>query len=119
MHNIIHRGQHEIGGMCIEVAADDGTRILLDLGMPLCDRDHADYPRDTPQRPTAELVASGVLRDIPGLYAQDPESRRSSAVCALHVDRLARDSAHVLPVVKMWPGALPGVPETPDLLAFA
>ena len=26
---------HETGGMCIEVAADDGTRILLDLGMPL------------------------------------------------------------------------------------
>ena len=31
----IWRGQAEIGGMCVEVAADDGTRILLDLGMPL------------------------------------------------------------------------------------
>jgi Cft2 family RNA processing exonuclease len=66
---IIHRGQHEVGGMCIEVAADDGTRILLDLGMPLYDVNHADYPFGTPQRPATELLASGVLCDIPGLYA--------------------------------------------------
>lgn len=35
MRHEIRRGQHEIGGMCIEVAADEGTRVLLDLGMPL------------------------------------------------------------------------------------
>ncbi|MDO8962929.1 MAG: MBL fold metallo-hydrolase [Coriobacteriia bacterium] len=84
MHHIIHRGQHEIGGMCIEVAADDGTRILLDLGMPLYDETHADYPRDTPQRPTAELVASGVLRDIPGLYARDPTAPGIAAIVLTH-----------------------------------
>src|SRR4051812_47537219 len=31
----IHRGTQEIGGSCIEGAADDGRRILLDLGRPL------------------------------------------------------------------------------------
>ena len=31
--------------MCIEVAADDGTRILLDLGMPLVAPDGGDFPR--------------------------------------------------------------------------
>ena len=35
---------HQIGGMCIEVSADDGTRILLDLGMPLYDAERDDYP---------------------------------------------------------------------------
>ena len=31
----IHRGAHEIGGNCIEVAADDGRRLVLDVGRPL------------------------------------------------------------------------------------
>jgi ribonuclease J len=31
----IHRGSHEIGGSCVELEADDGHRIVLDLGRPL------------------------------------------------------------------------------------
>ncbi len=31
----IHRGTAEIGGNCIEIAASDGSRIVLDLGRPL------------------------------------------------------------------------------------
>jgi len=31
----IHRGSKEIGGSCVEVVADDGKRIVLDLGLPL------------------------------------------------------------------------------------
>jgi hypothetical protein len=30
--------------MCIEVAADDDTRMLLDLGMPLVAPDGGDFP---------------------------------------------------------------------------
>ena len=70
--------------MCIEVAADDGTRILLDLGMPLYDANHADYPFGTPQRPTAELLTSGVLCDIPGLYATDPTAPAYAAIIVTH-----------------------------------
>lgn len=75
MHYIIHRGQHEIGGICIEVSAEDGTRILLDLGMPLVTEDGGEYPFDTPQRSTAELLQQGVLRPVQGLYegAEPPE----------------------------------------------
>ncbi len=32
----IHRGSHEVGGICVEIEADN-TRILLDFGMPLKD----------------------------------------------------------------------------------
>ena len=70
--------------MCIEVAADDGVRILLDLGMPLYDAEGADYPFGTPQRPTAELLKSGVLCDIPGLYASDPSAPRFAAIVLTH-----------------------------------
>jgi ribonuclease J len=81
---IIHRGRDEIGGICIEVAADDGTRILLDLGMPLYDARGTDYPFDTPQRPTAELLKSGVLCDIPALYADDPAAPGFAAIIVTH-----------------------------------
>jgi ribonuclease J len=70
--------------MCIEVAADGGTRILLDLGMPLYDANHTDYPFGTPQRPTAELLQSGVLCDIPGLYASDPTAPTYVAIIVTH-----------------------------------
>jgi len=84
VHYIIHRGSHEIGGMCIEVQSDDGTRILLDLGMPLYDEDGADYPYGTPQLPTSELIERGVLRDIPGLYAIDQAAPSVGAIILTH-----------------------------------
>jgi ribonuclease J len=31
----IHRGAHEVGGNCVEVEAADGSRIVLDAGLPL------------------------------------------------------------------------------------
>jgi ribonuclease J len=81
---VIHRGQHEIGGMCIEVAADDGTRVLLDLGMPLVAPDGGDFPRGTPQRPTADLIAEGILRDVPGVFPHDPAAPAVAAIVLTH-----------------------------------
>ena len=70
--------------MCIEVAADDGTRILLDLGMPLVAPDGGDFPRDTPQRPTADLIAEGILRDVPGVFPHDPTAPDVAAIILTH-----------------------------------
>lgn len=70
--------------MCIEVSAQDGTRILLDLGMPLVASDGGDFPRNTPQRPTADLIQDGILRDIPGLYAEDPTAPSVTAIILTH-----------------------------------
>jgi ribonuclease J len=84
LHYTIHRGQHEIGGMCIEVAADDGTRVLLDLGMPLTAPDGGDFPWGTPQRPTAELLAEGILRDVPGVFPGDPTAPGVAAIILSH-----------------------------------
>lgn len=83
MHYVIHRGQHEIGGICIEVSADDDTRILLDLGMPLVTEDGGEYPFDTPQRSTAELLEQGVLRPVQGLY-DGAEAPGISAIILTH-----------------------------------
>jgi ribonuclease J len=35
MKACIHRGSDNIGGSCVEVRAQDGSRLLLDLGLPL------------------------------------------------------------------------------------
>jgi ribonuclease J len=70
--------------MCIEVVADGGTRVLLDLGMPLMTRDGGGYPRDTPRRATADLLADGILREIPGLYPDDPSSPSIEAIVLTH-----------------------------------
>ncbi len=64
----IHRGTKEIGGSCVEVWTEN-TRILLDFGMPLVNRDRSEfdfskYKDLTPQ----ELIERGVLPDIKGLY---------------------------------------------------
>jgi ribonuclease J len=70
--------------MCIEVASDGGPRILLDLGMPLIAPDGGDFPRDTPQRPTAELIAEGILRDVPGVFPHDPTAPGVAAIILTH-----------------------------------
>jgi ribonuclease J len=52
----IHRGTQEIGGTCIEVAADDGRRIVVDLGRPL----------------TAAWGETVAMPEVPGLTSPDP-----------------------------------------------
>ncbi len=84
MHYIIHGGADRIGGMCIEVASKDGTRILLDLGMPLYDAEKRDFPYGTPLRSTAELLAEQVLPYIPGLYVEDPTAPDIAAIVLTH-----------------------------------
>src|SRR5450759_3223243 len=84
LRHTIHRGQHEIGGMCIEVVADDGTRVLLDLGMPLTAPDGGDFPWGTPRRPTAELLAEGILRDVAGVFPGDPMAPGVAAIILTH-----------------------------------
>jgi ribonuclease J len=99
----IHRGAHEIGGMCIEVAADDGTRVLLDLGMPLVAPDGGEFPRGTPQRSTAELLEEDVLRTIPGLYPSDPAAPDIAGIILTHshLDHYGL-AHHAHPEIPVW-----------------
>lgn len=64
----IHRGTKEIGGSCVEVWTES-TRILLDFGMPLVEKDgkEFDFGKYKTTNPT-ELVEKGVLPNIEGLY---------------------------------------------------
>jgi len=64
----IHRGTKEIGGSCVEVWTEN-TRILLDFGMPLVEKDgkEFDFSKFKELNPK-ELIKHGVLPDIKGLY---------------------------------------------------
>ena len=64
----IHRGTHEIGGSCVEVWTEN-TRILLDFGIPLVNKDGSEFDYTKHKNlTTPELIEQGVLPDIKGLY---------------------------------------------------
>lgn len=64
----IHRGTKEIGGSCVEIWSDR-TRILVDFGMPLVERDGSEFDfKKYKDLSPAELIKSGVLPDVKGIY---------------------------------------------------
>ena len=72
---IIHRGSHQIGGSCVEIASDS-TRLILDAGTPL-----------DPSVPAAPLV-------VPGLFSDGPP------VAALLLSHAHPDHSGLLPLVR-------------------
>jgi len=68
----IHRGTHEIGGNCVEIATDS-TRIILDVGMPLFDADRKQFDdRELRGKSVDELLKEKTLPNVQGLFAGGP-----------------------------------------------
>ena len=64
----IHRGAKEIGGSCVELESG-GSRILIDFGLPLVDENMERFDsRQIKGKSIEDLIESGVLPDIEGLY---------------------------------------------------
>lgn len=64
----IHRGTKEIGGSCVEVWTKK-TRILIDFGMPLVDKDGSEFNINKYKKgPIHELIREGILPDVKGIY---------------------------------------------------
>jgi ribonuclease J len=71
MNLTIHRGTHEIGGSCIELVTDH-TRMFLDFGLPLVDREGKQLKVDKQANPTyKELVESGIAPSVPYFLERD------------------------------------------------
>jgi ribonuclease J len=73
----IHRGAEQIGGSCVEVEAN-GSRIIIDLGLPL----------------DAAEVDVALLPAVPGLQAPD------SSLLAVVLSHGHRDHCGLLPVIR-------------------
>ena len=68
----IHRGAHEIGGSCVELATP-AARIVLDVGVPLVDASREPFdPRSIRDKTVEELIADGTLPGVPGLFDDSP-----------------------------------------------
>lgn len=82
----IHRGTKEIGGSCVEIWTDK-TRILLDFGMPLVEKDGSqfDFNKYKALSPV-DLVNQGILPDIKGLYDKMEQSIDAVIISHPHQD---------------------------------
>jgi len=64
----VHRGTHEIGGSCVELATSS-TRVILDAGLPIVDASREPFdPRSIDSRTVEELVADGTVPRVSGLF---------------------------------------------------
>jgi len=79
---IIHRGTHTIGGSCVEVRSE-AHRIILDLGMPLMERDGAELNQESLKNPSIE---NGILPDVKGLYTHQSPSVNAVILSHPHLD---------------------------------
>ena len=82
----VHRGSKEIGGTCVEVCAG-GTRIILDIGMPLVKPDGSELkPQDYAGLSTEEMLERSVLRPVDGLYDCHSPSVDAVLISHAHLD---------------------------------
>jgi ribonuclease J len=104
---VIHRGAKEIGGSCVEITAESGSRLLLDMGMPLARPDGSEWPKGTALRPSQELQAEGLLPNINGFYADEKPSIDGLVLSHSHIDHYGL-AHHIHPRVPAFgtPGTL-------------
>jgi ribonuclease J len=82
----VHRGTHEIGGTCVELAAGD-TRLILDAGLPLVTATRERFDARTLRgKSPVELRASGILPPVRGLFAPDGPSPAALLFSHVHLD---------------------------------
>jgi len=86
MKLIIHRGTKEIGGSCVELQSK-GTRIIIDLGMPLVNAQNEPFDKTTiKDKSIPELIDIHVLPKIRGLYAGEEKGVDAILISHPHQD---------------------------------
>lgn len=87
MNLVIHRGTKEIGGTCVELKTNN-SRIIVDLGIPLVS-DKKDQPFNSKAlegKSVKQLLGSGVLPAVTGLYAGDDPFVDAVLISHSHLD---------------------------------
>jgi len=82
----IHRGTQEIGGSCVEIWTEK-TRIVVDIGMPLVEKDGSEFDfRKYKNLSVESLIKLGVLPDIKGLYNKNNDKVDGVIISHPHQD---------------------------------
>jgi ribonuclease J len=103
MHFKIHRGTQEIGGSCVEIWTDT-TRILVDFGMPLVERDGSEFDFDKYKNLSPdELIKAGVLPDVKGIYKNDKVLINGLLISHAHQDHWGLYN-YINPAIKCYLG---------------
>jgi ribonuclease J len=86
MKAIIHRGAKEIGGSCVEIQSGD-SRILIDFGMPLVDKNRERFDSDSiAGKSIDELKTEKTLPDVKGLYKDEKSQIDAILISHSHLD---------------------------------
>jgi ribonuclease J len=86
MELIIHRGTQEIGGSCVELKTDR-TRVLIDLGMPLVNKDKKPFDSTILKKKSIEdLKDLKILPNIRGLYKNEEKDFDAILISHSHLD---------------------------------
>ena len=97
----IHRGTKEIGGSCVELRAG-GSRIILDIGMPLMKPGGLEFDiRDYDGVSGEKLCAEGVLPAVDGLYQWQTPTVDAILISHAHMDHYGLLD-HVHPDIPVW-----------------
>jgi len=103
MHFIIHRGTKEIGGSCVELWTDK-TRIVIDIGMPLVEKDRNEFDFTKYQKLSPnELINKGILPKIDGFYANAEKLIDGVLISHPHIDHYGF-SSYLHPETKYYLG---------------
>ena len=82
----IHRGSREIGGNCVEVWTDT-TRIVIDFGMPLVEKDGSEFDfRKYHKLPVKDLIKKKILPYINGYYDDTEKLIDGLIISHPHID---------------------------------
>ena len=85
MKFIIHRGTHEIGGSCVEILSERGSRIVIDIGMPLTDKSGGKFDINKYKGLTGpDLVERKILPVMSGFYKWDKEHKAINGLLISH-----------------------------------
>ena len=86
MHFKIHRGTREIGGSCVEVWTES-TRIVIDIGMPLVEKDGSEFDFNKYKNLAInELISKEILPDINGFYVDANKPIDGVIISHPHID---------------------------------
>jgi len=101
MRLTIHRGAKEIGGTCIELQSES-SKILIDFGLPLVDENREPFDYESIKNKSKDdLIASGVLPDIKGLYKGEQPAIDAILLSHPHKDHYGLLS-HVNPRIPIY-----------------